>query len=71
MYVCEKGFLTGGVGRFPGVVGFSFSGLMFLILFEAFEGSLPRPGGMVDGKFFFNQFEGKHEFVGPTVAANL
>jgi hypothetical protein len=53
MYVCEKGFLTGGVGRFPGVVGFSFSGLMFLILFEAFEGSLPRPGGMVDGKFFF------------------
>lgn len=25
----------------------------FLILSEAFEGRLPRPGGMVDGKFFF------------------
>lgn len=45
--------LLWNVGRFPGVVGFSFSGLIFsCILSEAFEGRLPRPGGVVDGKFY-------------------
>lgn len=48
----------------PGVVGFSFSGFC-LILSEAFEGRLPRPRRMVDGKLFCcckTDFEGNVNF---------
>lgn len=45
-----------------GCCRFLFFRLIFsCILSEAFEGRLPRPGGMVDGKFYgfcLNQFEG-------------
>lgn len=46
------GELCGDVGRFPGVVGFSFSGLYSHASYLKLEGRLPRPGGMVDGKCF-------------------
>lgn len=52
MYLSGEGFIM-GCRPISGCCRFLFFRLNFsCILSEAFEGKLPRPGGMVDGKCF-------------------